>query len=184
MSGQRGISFFITGGTIDSRSSRELDGKIVPCKISLVRKYLEGRNFSFRTRIHEICLKDSRDITDEDRHALLQAIADGEDRHNVVIHGTFTLPQTARFLLEHQTAIRDKVIALTGAETILMGAYNEIGEFEASDGPLNIGISIQGAFNADNGIYIAMNGGMFKQPDEPWYHDEKTGAIHYEKKYD
>ena len=56
-------------------------------------------------------MKDSRELTKKDLENLLHAIEQRGATYNLVTHGTFTMPNTARFLAQH---VRDKVIVLTG----------------------------------------------------------------------
>jgi len=68
----------------------------------------------------------------------------------VITHGTDTMTQTAQALL----AIRDKTIVLTGA--LAPARFNE------TDAPFNLGLAFAAAQVASPGVYIAMNGTVFR----------------------
>ncbi len=66
------IHLMITGGTIDSYFDKRVDTN-VPSSESVVRNYLEQSiepHFTISQKV--IAMKDSREITDEDREKMLQ----------------------------------------------------------------------------------------------------------------
>ena len=105
----------------------------------------------------EVCKKDSRSITDDDRKVLLQEIekAYKEDVRNFLItHGTFTMPETGRFLVKNlpEDLLSEVSIVITGA----MYPMNLVG----GDGLLNLGASVSTLINAEKplGVIINMHG--------------------------
>lgn len=111
-------------------------------------------HFSFSSE--QIVQKDSRDITDDDREKLAQAIEASSHANIVITHGTFTMAATARYLEER--GIGDKKVILTGSMVPLTG-------FAASDAGFNLGFTIASFSGVEPGVYVCMNGGVFN-PDE------------------
>ncbi|MCQ3944378.1 MAG: asparaginase [bacterium] len=109
----------------------------------------------FTYDIESICDKDSREITQEDLEKLAKAIESSSHENMLVTHGTFTMKDTAKYL--DAKGLKKKVI-LTGSMVPIVG-------FSLSDAPFNLGYSIASFAHVDTGVYIAMNGGIFK-PDE------------------
>lgn len=107
-------------------------------------------HFSFSTET--ITEKDSRDISDEDRNKLLQAIASSSHENILITHGTYTMQVTAQYLQQRNVA--EKKIILTGSMIPIIG-------FAASDAGFNLGFAA-GSFGAIKpGVYLSMNGGIF-----------------------
>ena len=97
-----------------------------------------------------LMLKDSLEIGDQERHAILEAVLASHASQIVITHGTSTMDQTAKFLLGK---VSGKTIVLTGA----MRPY-ALGK---SDATFNLGCAIMAAQSAPEGVYIAMNGCLF-----------------------
>lgn len=109
----------------------------------------------FTYDIESVCEKDSREITQEDLEKLAKAIEGSAHENILVTHGTFTMKDTAKYLAGKE--LKKKVI-LTGSMVPIVG-------FSLSDAAFNLGYSIASFEGVDLGVYIAMNGGIFK-PDE------------------
>ncbi|HEY8539638.1 MAG TPA: asparaginase domain-containing protein, partial [Steroidobacteraceae bacterium] len=90
------------------------------------------------------------DLTDADREQLRQRIAAAPETRVVVTHGTDTMTQSAEVL----SSIAGKTIVFTGA---LAPA-----RFAESDAAFNLGMAFGVAQVAPPGVYIAMNGQVFK----------------------
>ncbi|GAG51643.1 unnamed protein product, partial [marine sediment metagenome] len=73
-----------------------------------------------------------------------------EHEYIVVTHGTDTMIKTAKKL----QAIADKVVVLTGAM--------QPAKFKSSDAEFNIGCAVVALQSLPPGIYIVMNGRIFK----------------------
>lgn len=108
-------------------------------------------HFNFSTEL--IAEKDSRDITDGDRDGLVRAILSTSHENILITHGTFTMSQTAQFLNDRGFA--NKKIILTGSMVPIIG-------FAASDAGFNLGFVIASFQNIQPGVYLSMNGGIFK----------------------
>jgi L-asparaginase len=107
----------------------------------------------FEYKVTSICEKDSRDINNEDRNRLLETIQKSEQENILITHGAFTMVETAEFL--DKNLVKDKKIVLTGSMVPVVG-------FSASDGPFNLGFSLASFQSVKEGVYICMNGGIFK----------------------
>jgi L-asparaginase len=105
----------------------------------------------------EVCKKDSRSVTDDDRKILLQEIERAYKegvRDFLITHGTFTMPETGVFLLKNlkEDLLSEANIVITGA----MYPMNLIG----GDGLLNLGAAVSSLINTEKplGVVINMHG--------------------------
>jgi L-asparaginase len=117
-------------------------------------KHLIQPHFNFSTE--GVAEKDSREITQEDRVKLVEAIQSTPHKNIIVTHGTFTMRDTAQFL--EQQSFDDKKIVLTGSMIPITG-------FTTSDAGFNLGYVIASFSSIDPGVYLSMNGGIFKSAD-------------------
>ena len=85
-------------------------------------------------------------MTDDDRDLVRRTIAAQPHRHVLVTHGTDTMVDTARVLVD-----------LPGKVIVLTGALNPA-RFQDSDAVFNIGCAVGAAQALPDGVYIAMNG--------------------------
>ena len=97
-----------------------------------------------------LMLKDSNDMTEEDRQSILERCRQMPEERAVITHGTDTMADTARFLGER---IKDKTLILTGAMTPFV--------MERSDSLFNLGFAIASARQLPRGVYVVMNGMVF-----------------------
>lgn len=137
-----------TGGTIDKAYFDALSAYQIGEPV--VKKLLDVANVTYPYRIIELLRKDSIELTDEDRARLKQTVAALDARRVVVTHGTDTMTESAQVL----AAIPDKTIVLTGA---LSPA-----RFSDSDATFNIGMAFAAAQTLPAGVYVAMNGRVFR----------------------
>lgn len=141
------IIFLATGGTFDKVYYDALsDYRIGDPQVPAI---LKQAAVSVDYQVEAIIGKDSLDIDDVDRTALRTRIANDANTHFVVIHGTDTMAETARFL----QAIEEKTIVLTGAM--------QPARFKNSDAEFNIGFALAAVQLLKSGVYIAMNGKIF-----------------------
>ncbi len=107
----------------------------------------------------DICYKDSREINEDDRKKILDGFLYHYKkgvRKFLITHGTYTMPETGRYLLENipKQFLDDSLIIITGSmyPWVLFG----------SDAPFNLGASITTLIqHTINGVYICMHGGIF-----------------------
>ena len=98
-------------------------------------------------------MKDSRKITKNDMKKIVKTLSDSRSRKIIILHGTYTMPETARFLKANLDR-RDQVIILTGSMIPLEG-------FTMSDAGFNLGYSISQLDLLKPGVYVCMNGKTF-----------------------
>lgn len=144
------IRFFTTGGTIDKIYFDDKDDFQVG--ESIIKTILDEAQVSFEFEIQSILKKDSLHMTDADREHVRSSISACPEEFIVVTHGTDTMVQTAKAL----TTIPGKTIVLTGS---LRPA-----RFKESDAEFNIGAAISAVQTMPKGVYITMNGLVFR-PD-------------------
>lgn len=138
------VHILITGGTIDN-----IDGEPAMGQKSTVVEYIKTKikpYFEIGEQI--VCFKDSSRVTNEDREALLRAILSSPHTHFLVTHGTFTMAETAEYLLARETQLKGRTIVFVGS--FCMGLLD-------SDCPFNLGFAIGSLRHLAEGIYIAMN---------------------------
>lgn len=150
----------MTGGTIDSVWNGAQD-TVVVSEHSFLPEYFQelGRNLKFyeELKFSEVCMKDSRALNEEDRKNVLKDIEESKATKIIITHGTYTMPDTAKYLKEHLKR-KDQVIILTGSMVPVKG-------FDFSDGPFNLGYAFAQVQKLENGIYVCMNARVFT-PDE------------------
>ena len=143
------IHFIITGGTIDSYYDGTKD-TAVPNKESVIPQFIQNLKLPADHHFTTICMKDSRAITDEDRDIMAQAIAESTATKFIITHGTYTMPDTARYLKEH--------VRGGGQTIVLTGAFVPLTDVIRSDGGFNIGFAMAQLQHLKPGVYVVMNG--------------------------
>ncbi len=142
----------ITGGTIDSYYEASKD-TVVPNKTSVIPAILNAFKIDKKFLFSKICMKDSRALNALDRKKILATIQKSSCNKIIITHGTYTMPDTARYLKANLKKA-NKVIILTGSMIPISG-------FSPSDGTFNLGYSIAVADYLKPGIYVVMNGRVF-----------------------
>lgn len=108
-------------------------------------------------KITSICRKDSLDIDDTDRTALLENIKNLSAHKILVTHGTDTMTQSAQLVKRNHVHFKDKVIVFVGAMSPAC--------FKHSDAPFNLGFAMGALQALLPGVYITMSGQIF-DPDQ------------------
>jgi len=144
--------FIMMGGTIDSFFDPIRD-KVVSLKRSMIPGYLHGLQVGGVT-FTELCMKDSRDLTPKDFEQLLHTIKRSVHAKLIVTHGTYTMPDTARYLEAHLRGT-DKTVVLTASMIPITG-------FAPSDGPFNLGFAFAEVQRLRPGVHVCMQGQTFK----------------------
>jgi L-asparaginase len=142
------IRILATGGTFDKHYDA-LSGKLV-FGASHLPEALRRARMSTPPTLEALPFQDSLDMQDSDRHRILSACRSAIEKTLVVVHGTDTMPDTAKILGE---AGLDKTIVLTGAMIPI--------EFDGSDATFNLGFACGVAQTLPPGVYIAMNATIF-----------------------
>ncbi len=142
------ILVLTTGGTIDKQYFDALSKYQITD--SIVTRLLEVARVRHPYRVEEVLRKDSIDITEEDRAQIVEHVRRAKFSRIVITHGTDTMTVTAAAL----APIPGKTIVLTGA---LAPA-----RFSESDAAFNLGMAFATAQTAAPGVYIAINGSVFR----------------------
>ena len=142
------ILVLTTGGTIDKQYFDALSKYQITD--SIVTRLLEVARVRHPHLVEEVLRKDSIDITDEDRAQIVEHVRRAKHSRVVITHGTDTMTVTATAL----ASIAGKTIVLTGA---LAPA-----RFSESDAAFNLGMAFATAQTAAQGVYIAINGCVFR----------------------
>jgi len=142
------IRLLITGGTFDKEYD-EIHG-LLYFRDTHVGEMLRLGRCRLNITVQTLLMKDSLEMTDLDRSAILTACRESKEDRVVITHGTDTMVDTARFLAN---GILDKTVVLTGA----MVPY----AFGSSDGLFNLGSAVSFAQVLSSGVYVAMNGMYF-----------------------
>jgi L-asparaginase len=142
------IEIFTTGGTIDKiyfdqKSEYQVGDP-------QAKGVLERANVSLDYEVESIFRKDSLDFTDEDREIIRQKVASTPSKRVVITHGTDTMIDTA------------KVLRNISGKTIVMTGSMYPAEFRDSDAVFNVGCAITAVQILEPGVYIVMNGRIFK----------------------
>jgi L-asparaginase len=142
------ILVLTTGGTIDKQYFDALSQYQITD--SIITRLLDVARVRHPYQVEEVLRKDSIDITDEDRAQIVAHVRAAKLSQIVITHGTDTMTVTATAL----AAIADKTIVLTGA---LAPA-----RFSESDAAFNLGMAFATVQTAAPGVYIAINGSVFR----------------------
>jgi L-asparaginase len=146
------IEIIMTGGTIDSSWNGIKDTAVVN-NHSIIPNYFKKLIVYPEIKFTEICMKDSREINQRDIQRILNAIEKSKSKHILITHGTYTMPDTAKFL-EVNLKRKDQTIVFTGSMVPLEGVY-------PTDAGFNLGYAVSKSQELKPGIYICMNGDTF-----------------------
>jgi L-asparaginase len=149
------IHVVLTGGTIDSEWSPSQDTATV-AKESIIPKYLKGLKPDLELSFHPLLMKDSRQLTPEDIQKICKAVDAAPSDKVLITHGTYTMPDTARYLEKNMKT--KKAVVLTGSVIPLNG-------YTMSDAPFNLGFSIATLLQLNVGVRLVIQGYVFK-PEE------------------
>lgn len=141
------IKIYTTGGTIDKiyfdQKSEFQVGE--PQILELLRE----ANITFDFEVESLMRKDSLDMSDADRALIAGRIRQDPNERILLTHGTDTMLETAKALLD----IQGKTIVLVGSMQPARLRY--------SDAIFNIGYAVATVQMMPPGIYVAMNGQLF-----------------------
>jgi L-asparaginase len=142
------IKIYTTGGTIDKvYFDQKSDYQVGDPQANGV---LERANVVLDYEVESIIRKDSLDFTDEDRELIRKKVASTPLERVVITHGTDTMINTA------------KVLKNISGKTIVMTGSMYPAQFRDSDAVFNIGGAVTAAQILGPGVYIVMNGRIFK----------------------
>ncbi|MBE0493900.1 MAG: asparaginase [Thiomicrospira sp.] len=150
MKSSANIALLACGGTID-KDYNVLNGELEFTQTYLTELLKQARH-QLDLRFETLMLKDSLDMTQNDRQQVLEACLNAPEQQIVITHGTDTLTQTAEFLADQIGA--QKTIVLTGA----MRPFR----LAESDASFNLGAALMAVQTTRPGVYIVMNGRLFE----------------------
>lgn len=142
------IRILITGGTFDKEYD-EISGRLF-FRDTHVPEMLRLGRCRLPVEVRTVMMIDSLDMTEADRHAILQECCTCAEDRIVITHGTDTMVETAHLLAQ---GVKGKTIVMTGA----MVPY----AFGSSDGLFNLGSALSFVQALPPGVYLAMNGMFF-----------------------
>lgn len=146
------MRLFVTGGTFDKEYD-EVHGTLA-FRETHVPKMLELGRCRLDVAVEKLILKDSLDLTADDREGIVRACLACAETRIVITHGTDTMVETARAVAAR---VRDRTVVMTGAMIPFA--------FGSSDGLFNLGSALSFAQALPPGVYIAMNGRVFAHDD-------------------
>lgn len=105
----------------------------------------------------EVCQKDSREVTVEDRKKILDVVNESFNNgisNFLITHGTYTMPETGIYILEN---LSEEILA--NVNIVITGSMYPL-NFIGSDALLNLGASLSSLINAETfwGVKICMHG--------------------------
>jgi L-asparaginase len=142
------ILVLTTGGTIDKQYFDALSQYAITD--SVIARLLETGRVAHPFRIEEVMRKDSLEIDADDREALAERVEASANTHIVITHGTDTMTETA-----------ERLARIPGKTMVLVGALAPA-RFAESDATFNLGMAFATAQVAPPGVYITMNGSVFR----------------------
>ena len=143
------IKIYSCGGTFE-KVYDPLTGELI-FKNSCLAELIDRSRVTQETTTETILLKDSLDMTDKDRELILSKINLETLKQIILIHGTDTMIETAKFLMSR--ADPSKTIVITGA----MVPYS----LKNSDAFFNLGSAFMSLRSLRTGVWIVMNGRCF-----------------------
>lgn len=141
------IRIFTTGGTIDKVYFDALSEYQIG--ESPMESIFHEANVTLDYEIVSLMRKDSLELLDDDRQAILNAVQQCQEEAILITHGTDTMPKTADVL----KSVQGKTVVLTGAM--------QPARLRATDAIFNVGFALAAAQSLPHGVYIAMNGQVF-----------------------
>jgi len=101
-----------TGGTVNKRYDPILGKLVVPKDNYAVERILERFYSNVEFEISGLIYKDSLNMDDLDRRKIYNAVESAKSDRVIIVHGTDTMIETARFIQELGT---EKCVVLTGS---------------------------------------------------------------------
>lgn len=151
------LNILTTGGTIE-KIYDEFEGSLENRETIVRNKLLQRLRLPYtEINVKQIMAKDSLLMNEHDRQSILNAILDqGNEFPVVVLHGTDTMDQTAKFCFENHPQISVPVV--------FTGAMRPLG-FEDSDAIQNVIEAMMAARILDPGYYVTFHGKLFTVPN-------------------
>lgn len=151
------VRVIATGGTIDEDYSDSVTGKSLFTETHVPEMLVEA-GVTDDLIFEVLMLKDSSDITEEDRKQMLARCLSSPEKRIVITHGTDTMVETAIMLGKN---IQNKTIVLVGSFI----PFIRVG----SDAVPNLKFAVEKVKQLPSGVYVTMNGKVF-----PWNNVKKN----------
>ena len=144
----RTLHILSTGGTIDkvyfdALSEFQVGAPAVPA-------ILADAGIGYPFELTSLMRKDSLELTDADRAEIREAVMSSDAEAVIVTHGTDTMVETAKALGD-----------VSGKTVVLVGAMQPAA-LRATDAVFNSGFALAAAQLLPEGVWIAMNGEVFR----------------------
>lgn len=153
------IILITTGGTIE-KTYDEFDGSLSNRESVIKQSILNRMRLPYTNlEVFSVLSKDSLYMTEEDRALLVLFIKNqiGRGHPIVILHGTDTMAETARYCFEQMKASEVTV------PVVFTGAMKPLG-FTDSDAPQNVTEALLASKLVDPGFYISFHNRVFKVP--------------------
>jgi L-asparaginase len=151
----RKVHIVITGGTIDSAWDPSKDTAVTASE-SVIPAYFNKLKLDFDLSYQVVVMKDSRELTPEDIKAIGAAVDAAPADKVLVTHGTYTMPDTARYI--ERNIKSKKAVVLTGSVIPLKG-------YDLSDAPFNLGYALATLEHMTSGVKLVLQGHVFSPED-------------------
>lgn len=142
------IHVIIAGGTIDGSWDAAQDSMVIEPP-SRVPEFFSHHQLYDSVVFSEICVKDSREINDDDRKIVVKTIEESDAAKFILTHGIYAMPETAAYLTENLKR-KDAIIMFVSSKTPL--------GWPDSDASFNLGFALSKVQDQKPGMYVAMNG--------------------------
>ncbi len=146
------IHFVITWWTIDSYYNWIKDTAVTN-EHSVLPKYIDILKLYEECIFTEVCMKDSRELTEDDKKNILNTVTKSKAKRIIITHWTYTLPDTARYL--------DANLNNTNKTIIFVCSMIPLVWFTPTDAWFNIGYAVAKSQELKKWIYICMNWRIF-----------------------
>lgn len=156
------IHLIVTGGTIDAAWDGRVDTAVIGegnALHSILPLFFANLIIYSDIEITELCMKDSRRLAQDDVIKLTTIIEESPATKIIITHGTYTMPDTAKYIKAHLKRA-DQTIILVGSMVPLRGFSAEY-----SDAGFNLGYAVAKVEELPSNVYLAMNGRTFN-PEE------------------
>jgi L-asparaginase len=141
------LQILAIGGTIDKVYFDALsDYKI---GAPAVTEILQRVKVNFDYDVSQMVCKDSLEMTDADRQAILAAVQAHPADHVIITHGTDTMVDTGQVLKQ-----------ALGKTIVIMGAMQPA-IMKLSDADFNLGVAVAAVQTLPEGVYLCMNGRIY-----------------------
>lgn len=141
------IKLILCGGTIDKSYIPNTE-KLEFRTTHFTELIKNARLNSVDINIKELFLKDSWDMTEEDRELIYDEVKKSEEDKIIISHGTSTMTDSAKLFFKNP---------LSKKKIIFFGAMIPY-EFSNSDGFFNFGMAVASCQTVKEGVYISMGG--------------------------